>query len=432
MTPKADHLRACAQNRSKLLEKYEDEVLVIPGNFLRQKNSDVHYHFRQNSDFAYLCPYPEPDSFIVLDAAEKSFTLFVPPKDPHRELWDGPRFGVNGAKEIFEADQAFSHKQLSKEIPALVRNRKVLFDFPGFKSPLMDELKILLETYSESCTDDGLRKSIHDLRIIKTDFDLQCMRTSAELSSRAHIHLMQCAPKYNNESQLEAEFRYFCAMNGQSDMAYPPIVASGANATCLHYIVNDREYRKDDCILVDAGSSNLHYAADITRVFPGGGKFSPRQKDLYQATLNVQKQILEAIDTETSLFELNALTQELSTKELINLGIIKASFDEAMDKKLFRSFVPHGVSHHLGLDVHDVSESSYSYRNTGKISQLQAGMVVTIEPGIYIQKDDQNVDPSWRGIGIRIEDNIHILEKGYENLTISCPKEIDEIEQLQE
>ena len=221
-------------------------------------------------------------------------------------------------------------------------------------------------------------------------------------------------------------------MNGQADMAYPPIVASGSNATCLHYIVNDRSYKKNDCILVDAGCSNLNYAADITRVFPGGGKFSPRQRDLYQATLNVQKQILAAINTETSLFELNSLTQELSTKELIDLGIIKTSFDEAIEKKLFRSFVPHGVSHHLGLDVHDVSESSYTYRNTGKISQLQAGMVVTIEPGIYIQKYDKTVDPSWQGLGVRIEDNIHILEKGYENLTSACPKEIDQIEQLQE
>ncbi|WDE97494.1 aminopeptidase P family protein [Lentisphaera profundi] len=431
MIPSSAQLRACAQNRKNLLANYEDEILIIPGNFLRQKNSDVHYLFRQDSDFNYLCAYPEADSILVLDTANQSFTLFVPPKDPLKELWDGPRHGIEGAKDLFEADQAYSHKDLAKQLPHLIGNRKVLYHLPHFLSPLLDELNILLETYSESMSKEGLRTQIHDLRIIKNDFDLDCMRKSAQVSSMAHKHLMQSASKYSNESQLDAEFRYFCAMNGQPDMAYPPIVAAGANATCLHYILNDQPYKDSDCILVDGGSSYLNYAADITRVFPAKGKFSPAAKELYQATLRVQKQVFAKINTESSLFELNSLTQELSCQELCDLGIIKASFEEAMEKKLFRTYVPHGVSHHLGLDVHDVSDSSFSYRNTGKVSQLKSGMVVTIEPGIYIPKNDQTVDPYWRGIGIRIEDDIHVLENSYENLTASCPKEIDEIEELQ-
>jgi Xaa-Pro aminopeptidase len=431
MIPSSTHLRACAQNRKKLLEFYEDEILIIPGNFLRQKNSDVHFAFRQDSDFTYLCPYPEPDCLIVLDASDQSFHLFVPPKDPLKELWDGPRFGVEGAVETFQADYAYSHKDLSKFIQKLTRTRKVLCFFPKFLSPLLDELKILLETYSESLSDADLQSQIHDLRIIKNDFDLSCMRRSAEVSSMAHKHLMQSAPKYSNESQLEAEFRYFCAMKGQADMAYPPIVASGANATCLHYVINNREYFDSECILVDAGSSYLNYAADITRVFPSKGKFTPEAKELYEATLRVQKEVLANISTNISLFDLNILAQELCCKELCDLGIIKATYEEAVEKKLFRDYVPHGVGHHLGLDVHDVSASTMSYRNTGKKSHLQDGMVITIEPGIYIPKDDQTVNSKWRGIGIRIEDNIHIQENSYENLTLACPKELKEIEDLQ-
>lgn len=431
MIPSSAHLRACAQNRQNLLELYEDEVLIIPGNFLRQKNSDVHYNFRQDSDFLYLCPYLEPDSLIILDAADKSFTLFVPPKDPLKELWDGPRYGTEGAKEIFQADEAYSHKELSKVIPQLTRNRKVQALFPNFLSPLLDELKILIETYSENFSTNELKTKLHDLRIIKNEFDLDCMRQSAKVSSQAHKHLMQMAPKYTNESQLEAEFRYFCAMNKQADMAYPPIVASGANATCLHYIVNNREYQDDECILVDAGSSFQSYAADITRVFPAKGKFSPEAKDLYEATLRVQKKVLSRINTKISLFDLNVLAQELCCQELCDLGIIKESYDEAIEKQIFRKYVPHGVGHHLGLDVHDVSDSSFSYRNTGKKSSLSDGMVITIEPGIYIPKDDQSVGDRWRGIGIRIEDNIHIKDRDYENLTLSCPKELNEIEDLQ-
>ncbi|MDD7986632.1 aminopeptidase P family protein [Lentisphaera marina] len=431
MIPSSAHLRASAQNRKKLLELYEDEILVIPGNFLRQKNSDVHYAFRQDSDFSYLCPYPEPDSIMVLDASDHSFHLFVLPKDPLKELWDGPRFGIEGAIEIFQANESYSNKDLAKFIPKLTRARKVLCFFPNFLSPLLEELKILLETYSESLSELGLKSQIHDLRIIKNEFDLSCMRRSAEVSSMAHKHLMQCAPKYSNESQLEAEFRYFCAMKQQADMAYPPIVASGANATCLHYVINNREYQDSECVLVDAGSSYLNYAADITRVFPTKGKFSPQAKELYEATLRVQKQVLAHINTNISLFDLNILAQELCCKELCDLGIIKENYEEAVEKKLFRDYVPHGVGHHLGLDVHDVSESTMSYRNTGKKSHLKDGMVITIEPGIYIPKDDQSVDSKWRGIGIRIEDNIHIQEDSYENLTISCPKEVDEIEGLQ-
>jgi len=199
----------------------------------------------------------------------------------------------------------------------------------------------------------------------------------------------------------------------------------------LHYIVNNREYQDNECILVDAGSSYQSYAADITRVFPAKGKFSPEAKDLYEATLRVQKKVLSRINTKISLFDLNVLAQELCCQELCDLGIIKESYDEAIEKQVFRKYVPHGVGHHLGLDVHDVSDSSFSYRNTGKKSSLRDGMVITIEPGIYIPKDDKSVDDRWRGIGIRIEDNIHIKDRDYENLTLSCPKELNEIEDLQ-
>ena len=430
--PDPKQLEACAKRRGKIHEELGEDLLVLPSSFLKQKNSDVHFLFRQDSDFHYLCAFPEPDSLLILDplSENQKVTLVVPARDPLKELWDGPRFGCEGALEHFKVDQALPSNKIHSTLPDIFKNRSVIFARLDQLSPMLTEVEEIIKQDSKEISMRRLRPFIHDMRITKDDYELECLREANRVASAGHTELMKKASIYKNESQLDAEFRYFCAMQGQADMAYPAIVASGANATCLHYIVNNRTYQENELILVDAGSSHNLYAADITRVFPTSGKFTAEGKTLYQATLDIQKKVLSKISTELSLKDLNEYALQESCKALCEMGIIKDSYEVAMKKETYRKYCPHGIGHHLGLDVHDCSHSTQNYRNSKKKFNLQPGMVITIEPGIYIPKDDEDVDAKWRGIGIRIEDNIHILEEGYENLTLGCPKEIDEIEAL--
>ena len=430
--PDPKQLEACAERRHKILEALGEDLLVLPSSYLKQKNSDVHFLFRQDSDFHYLCAFPEPDSLLILDPLSKNqkVTLVVPPQDPLKELWDGPRFGCEGALEHFQVDQALPSNKIHSALPNIFKNRSVIFARFDHLSPMLSEVEEIIKQEADTVSTRRIRPFIHDMRLIKDSYELECLREANRVASAGHTELMKKAAIYKNESQLDAEFRYFCAMQGQADMAYPAIVASGANATCLHYIVNNRTYQDNELILVDAGSSHNLYAADITRVFPSSGKFTAAGKELYQATLDIQKKVLSKISTKLSLMDLNEYALQESCKKLCEMGIITDSFEDAMQKGTHRKYCPHGIGHHLGLDVHDCSHSTQNYRNSKQKFNLQPGMVITIEPGIYIPKDDPDVDAKWRGIGIRIEDNIHILEKGYENLTLACPKEIDEIELL--
>ena len=430
--PAPQQLEACQKRRQKVLEWLEEDLLILPGSFLKQKNSDVHFLFRQDSDFHYLCAFPEPNALLILDpqSVDKKVTLVVPPSDPQKELWDGPRFGVDGALKHFGVDEALPTNKVHSVLASIVKGRSVVFPNFDCASPLIKDIQAIISQEAQELSPRRIRPFLHDVRLIKDDYELSCMREANRVSSAGHIQLMKKATSYSNEAQLDAEFRYFCAMQNQADMAYPAIVASGSNATCLHYIVNNRDYQKDELILVDAGSSHNLYAADITRVFPTSGKFTGAGRELYEATLEIQKRVLAKISTEISLKDLNEYALEESCKILCEMGVIKEAYEVAMQKSLYRKYCPHGIGHHLGLDVHDCSQSTQNYRNSQKKFNLQAGMVITIEPGIYIPKDDMDVDAKWRGIGIRIEDNIHILEDGYENLTHACPKEIADIEAL--
>jgi Xaa-Pro aminopeptidase len=430
--PDQKQLEACAKRRHIILEQLGEDLLVLPSSFLKQKNSDVHFLFRQDSDFHYLCAFPEPDSLLILDPLSdtQKVTLVVPARDPLKELWDGPRFGCEGALEHFQVDQALPTNKIHSTLPNIFKNRSVIFARLDHLSPMLNEVEDIIKQEAKTLSTRRIRPFIHDMRLIKDSYELECLREANRVASAGHTELMKKASTYKNESQLDAEFRYFCAMQGQADMAYPAIVASGSNATCLHYIVNNRTYQEDELILVDAGSSHNLYAADITRVFPTSGKFTAEGKALYQVTLEIQKKVLAKISTKLSLMDLNEYALQESCKALCEMGIIKDSYEVAMKNGTHRKYCPHGIGHHLGLDVHDCSHSTQNYRNSKKKFNLQPGMVITIEPGIYIPKDDVDVDPKWRGIGIRIEDNIHILNDSYENLTFACPKEIDEIENL--
>ncbi|MCM8538389.1 MAG: aminopeptidase P family protein [Lentisphaeraceae bacterium] len=417
------------ERRQKILTHLNNDVLIIFSNFEHQKNSDVNFDFRQDSSFEYLTGFPEADSLLVLDPLGKDkFLLFVRPKDRTREIWDGFRYGPSGAIKTFHADAAWNNSELSTELKKVISCRNVqLVSKKGH--PLNDEVNTLVSQVAKNTSPTTAFTEIHRLRLIKSKAELDLMRKAADISAAGHNKIMKEAPQLSSESKLEATFLYSCMMADAKDQAYPPIVAGGKNATCLHYNQNNQPTNPEDIVLVDAGCSWQNYASDITRCFPVSGKFTEEQKAIYAAVLKAQKACVDSVKPGTSMKEIHMLACEIMTKELISLGLIKESFEDAMNNRSFFEFFPHNIGHHLGLDVHDCDGLSPEERGRSDKFKLQAGMVVTIEPGIYIQPDNDKVDPKWKGIGIRIEDDVLVTESGHENLTAKALKEISDIEQ---
>jgi Xaa-Pro aminopeptidase len=262
----------------------------------------------------------------------------------------------------------------------------------------------------------------------KSPWEIEQMRKAADISSAAHNALQKRAPELANETQMEAEYLYQCMMQGARDQAYPSIVAGGANATCLHYGENNMAVDKDGMVLIDAGASWNYYAADITRTFSRKRKFTGDQKAVYEAVLDTQKKTVDAVKPGISIKELQELSCELLTEHLIDLKLLKCSREEALEKKHYSEFYPHYIGHHLGLDVHDCDGVSREERGRDENFKLEAGMAITIEPGIYIQTDNSSVSKNWLGIGVRIEDDIVVTETGCENLTAAAYKEVSDLE----
>ena len=414
--------------RKKILDTLGNDIFILFSNFEHQKNSDVHFDFRQDSSFYYLTGFTEPDSLLILDPeAKDKFTLFVRPKDRTREIWDGFRYGPKGAVESFQADAAWNLEDVEKVLKPILTNRSVQF-VSKEGHPLEKQVNSLVGTYAKEVKPNSAYTELHRMRQIKSDAELDLMRHAAKISSEAHNKIMRDAPELDSEAKLEATFKFSCSMADARDQAYPPIVASGKNATCLHYNVNNQPTGDQDLVLVDAGCSWQNYASDITRCFPAQGKFTEEQRKIYQAVLTTQKKCVEAVKPGNSMKEIHQLACESITQELIEIGLITSSFDTAMQEREFFEFFPHNIGHHIGLDVHDCDGLSPEERGRSEDYKLKKGMAVTIEPGIYIQPDNDKVDPKWRGIGIRIEDDVLVTDKGYENLTIAALKELSDIE----
>jgi Xaa-Pro aminopeptidase len=417
------------QRRETLLNSLGDNVFLLLSNFEHQKNSDVHFNFRQDSSFYYLTGFTEADSLLMLDPkSEDKFLLFVRPKDRTREIWDGFRYGPEGAVETFLADDAWTNEDLSKVLKDKLKGRTVQFNSKK-GHPLNEELLSLIGTHAESITANSTYTKLHRLRQLKSKAELNTLRQAAKISCAAHNRIMNEAPQLKSEAELEATFIYSCMMAGAKEQAYPPIVAAGKNSTCLHYNVNDKVTKENDLVLVDAGCSWENYASDITRTFPAKGKFTDEQRSIYKAVLKTQKKCINAVKPGISMKEIQQLACKSISEELIELGLIKGSLDNALESKSYFEFFPHNIGHHIGLDVHDCDGLSMEERGRSEDYKLAVDMVVTIEPGIYIQPDNEHVGSQWRGIGIRIEDDILVTEDGYENLTIAAVKELADIEQ---
>ena len=423
--------------RQALIEQVTDNSITIIHSAKEVvRNHDSHYPFRQDSDFYYLTGFCETDACLVLRKVEGKgeYILFCREKNYQQELWEGLRAGQEGARNDFGADSSFPISELpSKILELLIGIEHICFRLGRDAALDQDVPKWLASMQANIRKGISAPTHIHDvseilseMRLIKSEAEIAKIKKICGLSANAHLKAMLAAPTLKYEYQLQSIIEHHLMMEGCHHMAYNSIVASGGNACILHYTDNDKPLSENDLILIDAGGELENYAADITRTFPKSGKFSKEQKAIYQIVLAAQEAGIEMIKPGLAWNEIQQVMVEIISRGLIELGILKESLDVVIENKLYQKFYMHNSGHWLGLDVHDCGQ----YKEEGNWQRLKAGMVLTVEPGIYIADHHQDVEACWHNIGIRIEDDILVTEQGYENLTAAVPKGIDEIEKL--
>ncbi|CAM3426819.1 Xaa-Pro aminopeptidase [Parendozoicomonas haliclonae] len=414
----------------------EGSVLILPSATEKVRNSDCEYPFRQSSDFWYLTGFGEPESVLVLVPGRKEgeAILFCRRRDPLMETWHGRRAGQEGAVNNFGFDEAFPIDELDKHMPDLLDGRETVLYTAGQDKEFDERLwgwmnnlrraermgKVVPPKMQDR---DAL---IHERRLIKSDEEIAVMRAAGEISARAHTRAMKECRAGGMEYQLEASIQHEFAMSGARSPAYTTIVGSGENACILHYTENDCELKDGDLVLIDAGCELDHYAADITRTFPVSGRFSPEQKALYELVLKAQEASFAEIAPGKPWDGFHKAACNVLVEGLIELGLLEGEPEQLIKDGALRDFYMHGTGHWLGMDVHDVG----LHKTDGNPIAFQPGMALTVEPGLYIAPDNDKVEARWRGIGIRIEDNLVVTENGYENLTSAAPKTVAEIEAL--
>ena len=427
--------RDYAQRRQHLMSHLGDGIAVIPSAPRARRNGDVEYRYRPDSDFIYLTGFTEPEAVAVLapGRANGEFLIFCRERDPVQEMWNGGRVGLEGAVNTFGADDAFPFEDIEDILPSLLENRSRVYcnlgRYPGFDKQLLRWLSDVKTRRRSGVTAPGelvdLGCILHELRLIKRAPELRVMKKAAAISVNAHRRAMtRCAPGMR-EYEIEAELEYVFRQGGAQYPAYPSIVAGGANACVLHYIDNRDRLRKGDLLLIDAGAELDCYCADITRTFPINGRFSATQKALYDIVLAAQLAAIDAVKPGATFNEPHEAAVRVISTGLKDLKLLKGSVDGLIEKGAYQKFFVHRTSHWLGLDVHDVGE----YRLGDAWRVLEAGMVLTVEPGIYVPTE-KSVPKKWRGIGIRIEDDVLVTRAGHEVLTDDAPKHPEAIEDL--
>ncbi|MGQ0503441.1 MAG: Xaa-Pro aminopeptidase [Panacagrimonas sp.] len=410
-------------------------VAIIPAAAEVIRARDTHYRFRQNSDFAYLTGFQEPESIAVLVPGRGAgeFVMFVRPKDKEREIWNGRRAGPEGAKKHFGADQAFTLDEFDARLPELLAGRDVLHytlgEFPELDARLARLVRHLREVSRRGAaaptTIVALETSLHEMRLFKRASEIALLRTAAEVSANAHVRAMRATQPGKYEWQIAAEIHSeFDAHDMQP--GYGSIVGGGDNACILHYVENDAKLRKGDLLLIDAGGELQGYTADITRTFPVSGKFSAEQKAVYEVVLEAQKAALRHMKPGVSSGKPHQAATRTLTEGMVELGLLKGEPADLIKQDKHRQFYMHGTGHWLGMDVHDVGR----YKLDGHYRPFEPGMVMTVEPGLYIAPGTKGVNRKFWGIGVRIEDDVLITKTGHEVLTGGVPKSVRDIEQL--
>ena len=425
------------RRRKKLMSMMDkNSIAVIPGAREVTRSRDTEYPFRQNSDLFYLTGFEEPDAVLVLLPGRRQgqVILFCRERDPDMELWNGYRLGPEGATAYLGLDDAFPIEDLDEILPGLIEGTNRIYYSMGhddhFDQRVMgwvNQIRRLARSGAAPPADfTDLAFLLHEQRLIKSAAELRVMRKAGEISAEAHIRAMRECRAGRYEYHLEASIQHTFAEHGARFPAYNSIVGSGVNACVLHYTENNARMRGGDLVLIDAGCEYEGYAADITRTFPVSGRFSPEQRALYDVVLAAQHAAIAKVKPGNTWNQPHDATVRVITRGLIKLGLLKGQERDLIKSEAYRDFYMHRAGHWLGLDVHDVGD----YRVDGRWRQLEAGMVMTIEPGIYVAPDNTRVAKRWRGIGVRIEDDVAVTETGCDILTGDVPTNADEIEAL--
>ncbi len=431
--PKAEY----ARRRKALMAQMEpNSIAILPAAAVAIRNRDVEHVYRQDSDFQYLSGFPEPEAVIALIPGREhgEYVLFCRERNPEREQWDGLRAGQDGAVRDFGADDAFPISDIDDILPGLIEGRDRVYSAmgsnPEFDRRLMEWINVIRSKARLGASPPNefvaLDHLLHDMRLYKSAAEVKVMREAAEISARAHVRAMQACRAGLHEYSLEAELDYEFRKGGAKMPAYGSIVAAGRNGCILHYQQNDAPLKDGDLVLIDAGCEIDCYASDITRTFPVSGQFSAEQKAIYELVLKAQEAAFAVIAPGKHWNHAHEATVQVITEGLVELGLLKGEVSELIESEAYRAFYMHRAGHWLGMDVHDVGE----YKVGGQWRVLEPGMALTVEPGIYIGADNPNVAKKWRGIGVRIEDDVVVTRQGCEILTSGVPKTVAEIEAL--
>ncbi|EAT11411.1 Xaa-Pro aminopeptidase [Bermanella marisrubri] len=429
-------LNFAAHRQALFAQLPPNSLAIIPSASLQTRNNDAEFPFRQDSDFYYLTGFTEDSACLVLRKADGDDTsiMFCQPKIKEMEIWTGYRLGPEAAAEQLNISEARSIEEFTESLPKLLENIDHLYAAWG-KDAQQDALYLDAINKAKLQSRKGVKAPqhmhaieplLHEQRLIKSEPEIEIMRRAAQISAEAHIKAMEAVKPGIHEYQLEGLIRFHASQNGSRFDAYTSIVGSGANACVLHYIDNDDVIENGNLVLIDAGCEVEHYASDITRTFPANGRFSQAQKALYEVVLDAQLKAIDAVKPGNHCKVSHEVALQALTEGLVKLGLLSGDVDTLIKEEAYKPFFMHGTGHWLGLDVHDVG----AYKVDNQWRELKPGMVVTIEPGLYVAPDNMDVDEKWRGIGIRIEDDVLVTDQGHEVLSHAVPKSVEEIEAL--
>ena len=418
--------------RARLAKALGEGVVVLPTAPERTRNADTHYDYRWDSGFYYLTGFREPEAVLVMVLGAKPRSiLFCREKNLEREIWDGYRHGPAQARELFGFDEAYPYGELDQRMPDILANRDVMHTPVGSDAAWdlrvanwLNAVRARVRTgVTAPAQIRDVRAAVSDMRVVKDESELAVMRRAAAISSDAHARAMRTAAPGMREYQVEAELLHEFYREGARAPAYGSIVAAGANACVLHYRDNTAELRKGELLLIDAGCELASYASDITRTFPIAGRFSAVQRDVYELVLAAQEAGIKAVKPGADFIDYHDAATRVLVEGLIDFKLCKGSVDSVLADESYKQFYMHRTGHWLGLDVHDAGD----YMQKGKWRKLKPGMVLTVEPGLYI-RPAPNVPKAFWNIGVRIEDDVLVTAKGRDVLTADCPKRVKDVE----
>ncbi|MYA36345.1 MAG: Xaa-Pro aminopeptidase [Gammaproteobacteria bacterium] len=427
--------REYSRRRAALIEGLQPGgIALLAAAPERVRSRDVHHAYRQDSDFFYLTGFAEARALLALvpGREEGEIVLFCQPKDPQKELWEGKLLGPEAAVESLGVDQAYPVGEIDKIVPELMAGRERIHYRIGLDADFDEKVMGWVRGAREQARHGGpapgqfllLDDLLHEMRLFKSEEEIRLMEEAARISAEGHRRIMQYCRPGIYEYELEAELLHTFLHHGSRAAAYGSIVGAGANACVLHYVSNDARVEDGDLVLVDAGCEYRYYAADITRTFPANGRFSAEQREIYQIVLQAQAAAIEAVQPGASCDAPQQAAVTAIVDGLLQLGLLTGTADEIIESEAYKPFYMHRVGHWLGIDVHDVG----SYKDGDDWRPFEPGMVTTIEPGIYIAPNCEDVAPRWRGIGVRIEDDVLVTSSGNRILSEGVPRGMEEIE----